>query len=183
MLKPSSLRSHITAALPELARDPERLVMLVAGGRIVSTLTQSLSYEYAYTLRLLVLDYAGHADAIIAPILVWLRSHQPEMLDNDEKREKGFRFDAEYLTTTAMDLVIELDLTERVITRPRQGLPGAMDLHHVGEPAHVLLHSPGGLVPPPDSDPFNQAQRWSFWLQDEKLAEWDYDPRPPALRG
>lgn len=41
-----------------------------------------------------------------------------------------------------MDLVIEIDLTERVLTRPREGTPGALNLVHVAEPPSVLLHTP-----------------------------------------
>ena len=74
MLKPASLREHLTAALPQLRRDPEKLVVFIAGGGLHSTLTQSLSFEYRYTLRLLLLDYAGHADAVMAPLLIWLRT-------------------------------------------------------------------------------------------------------------
>ena len=42
MLKPAKLREHLTRALPELARDPEKLVMFVTAGSIQSTLTAAL---------------------------------------------------------------------------------------------------------------------------------------------
>lgn len=195
MLKPASLREHLTAALPQLSRDPEKLVVFITGGGLHSTLTQSLSFEYRYTLRLLLLDYAGHADAVMAPLLIWLRTHQSDLLDNPEKRAKSLRFEAEHLSTTTMDLVIEIDLSERVLARPREGVPGGLNLVHVAEPPSVLLQGPSGRVPPP-YDPLNPAdprdpaasgdgprEHWSFWLGDEMLAEWDHDPRPPAIAG
>lgn len=178
MLKPAKLRDHLTRALPELARDPEKLVMFVTAGSIQSTLTAALSYEYGYTLRLLFLDYAGHADAVLAPLLIWLREHQSELLDNPEKRAKAIRFEAEFLSTTTMDLVLELDLSERVLARVRPGQPGALNLVHVDEPAHISRHTPAGRLP--DGEP--GREHWSFWLHDTLLAEWDHDPRPTALR-
>lgn len=178
MLKPASLREHLCRALPDLARDPERLMVLIPKGSIQSTLTAALSYEYSYTLRLIVLDFAGHADAVMAPLLIWLRTHQSDLLDNPEKRAQAIRFEAEFLSTTTMDLVIELDLTERVLARPRPEQPGALNLVHVAEPAHISLHTPAGQLPQGDPG----REHWSFWLKDQLLAEWDHDPRPTALR-
>ena len=178
MLKPASLRDHLTNALPDLARDPEKLMMLVAEGSIQSTLTESLCYEYSYTLRLILLDFATHADAVMAPLLIWLRTHQSDLLDNPEKRSKAIRFSAEFLSTTTMDLVIELDLTERVLARPRPEQTGALNLVHVAEPAHISLHTPAGQLP----EGVPRREHWSFWLKDKLLAEWGHDPRPSALR-
>ena len=108
MLKPAKLRDHLTRALPELARDPEKLVMFVTAGSIQSTLTAALSYEYGYTLRLLFLDYAGHADAVLAPLLIWLREHQSELLDNPDKPgAKGRVVDINLLYTTLEDFTAD----------------------------------------------------------------------------
>lgn len=163
MLKPGSLRAHLTAALPELARDPERLVVLARAGRIITTGTAALSFEYAYTLQMIVLDYAGHADAVMVPLLAWLKRHQPELMDNPDRREKAVRFEVEYLTPQTIDLSIEMDLTERVLVRPREGTPGGLNVIHVPEPPH-----PGNI---------EQREHWTLWLKDELLAEWDHDPR------
>ena len=163
MLKPASLREHLTAALPQLRRDPEKLVVFITGGGLHSTLTQSLSFEYRYTLRLLLLDYAGHADAVMVPLLAWLKRHQPELMDNPERREKAIRFEVEYLTPQTIDLSIEVDITERVLVRPREGTAGGLNVIHVPEPPH-----PGNI---------EQHEHWTLWLKDELLAEWDHDPR------
>ena len=164
MLKPGSLRSHLVAAVPELARDPERLVVMARAGRAITTGTGSLSFEYAYTLQVIVLDYAGHADAVVVPLLAWVARNQSELLDNDELRQKAIRFEAEYLTATTIDLSIEIDLTERVLVRPRPDAPpGALNLFHVPEPPHPVH--------------IDKPEHWSLWLRDEMLAEWDRDPR------
>lgn len=167
MLKPADLRQHLTAAVPQLARDPEKLVILARGGRIASTGTAALAFEYAYTLQVLVLDYTGHADAIVAPLLIWLRRNQGERFDNPATNTGVLRFDVEYLNDAAVDLSIEMDLTERVLVRPRDGAgPGALNLIHPPEPAHV------GWI--------EQAERWRLYFQGEPtpIAEWTFDPRP-----
>ena len=166
MLKPASLHAALTAALPELARDPERMTMVIKKGSIINTGTKALSWEYSYTLSLIVLDWSGHADAIIAPLLLWARRNQPELFDNPERRAQGIRFDAEYLTADTIDLSVELDLTERVIVRQRPGGPdGALEAEH-----------------PPEALPVgwsDKPEHWSLWFRDELLAEWDFDPRRP----
>ena len=163
MLKPGSLRAHITAAVPELARDPERLVVLARAGRVITTGTAALSFEFAYPLQVIVLDYAGHADAVLVPLLAWLKRQQPELMDNPDTRDKAIRFEVEYLTPQTIDLSIEVDLTERVLVRPREGTPGGLNVIHVPEPPH-----PGNI---------EQHEHWTLWLKDELLAEWDHDPR------
>ncbi|WP_349335731.1 phage tail protein [Delftia sp. DS1230] len=91
------------------------------------------------------LNYAGHPDAVMGPILVWLRSHQSDLLHNPQNQGQAITFDAEYLNTLAMDLAIDLKLTESVAARPLPGGPvGAMELLHRSEPPgpHLLPHDP-----------------------------------------
>ncbi len=163
MLKPASLHAALTAALPELARDPERMTMVIKTGSIINTGTKALSWEYRYTLSLIVLDWSGHADAIIAPLLLWARRNQPELFDNPERRANALRFNVDFLSTTTVDIALEIDLTEAVLARPRDGTPGALNLIHKPEP-------PGPLD-------ILQNEHWEFFIRDEKVAEWDYDPR------
>ena len=164
MDKPSSLRDTLTKALPAVKKDPQKLAIFVTGGRVIHTGTDSLSFEYAYTLRALLLDYTGHADAVMAPLVWWMKQNQPEVFDNPERRARAIRFEVEYLNTKAMDLQIDLDLTESVLSRPRvDGPPGALNLIHKKEPPPQLA--------------ILQAEHWEVYLRDEKLAEWDYAPR------
>lgn len=163
MLKPASLHAALTAALPELARDPERMTMVIKTGSIINTGTKALSWEYSYTLSLILLDWSGHADAIIAPLLLWARRNQPELFDNPERRAKALRFNVDFLSTNTVDIALEIDLTEAVLARPRDGPPGALNLIHKPEP-------PGPLD-------ILQNERWEFFIRDEKVAQWDYDPR------
>jgi len=166
MYKPASLRRHLSAAVPELARDPDKLSLLVKAGRVACAGSTSLSFEYRYTLQLVVLDYAGAADAIVLPTLVWMRTHQSEYFDNPQQRDTDFRFEAEYNNATTIDLIIELQLTERVRVQPigtSPTAPGRFQIDHLGEPLR-----PGKI---------ETTEHWSFFIKDDLVAEWDFDPR------
>lgn len=164
MLKLADLRQHLTAAVPTLARDPEKFIVIATGGNITSTGTESLSFEYAYTACVYVLDYAGHADAVIVPLLAWAKRNQVELFADPDKWAKGIRFHAEYLTTDTIDLGIEIDLTERVIVGPRvTGPAGALQAEHLPEPPQIGVTL--------------QAEHWTLWLQGEQIAEWHIAPR------
>ncbi len=164
MDKPSKLRDTLTKAIPDLQKNPQNLAIIVVGGRVIHTGTDSLSWEYRYTLRVVLLDYAGHADAVMAPVLAWMKKNQPETFDDPGKRANAIRFEVDYLSEKAVDLQIDLELTERVLARPREGGPhGALNLVHAKEPPNALT--------------ILQAERWEVWLRDEKIAQWDFEPR------
>lgn len=163
MLKPNSLREHLVNAVPAFRTDPDKLAIYARNGRLVCAGARSLSFEYHYTLNIVVLDYALHADTVMVPVLAWLQRHQPEIFDNEALRQKAVRFEVEYLTANTVDLSVEIDLTERVLVSPRGTEPGHFDIKHVGEPPRE------GIV--------TQAEHWELWFMGEKMAEWDYDPR------
>lgn len=163
MRKPTELRKYLESALPKLRRDPDKLKMFVAGGRLHTTGTDRLAWMYGYTLQLQFLDWAEHADVVVAPLLIWLRQHQFDVVDNQDK--KGVRFNAEYLDAKCMDLIIDVDLTERVLGRPHPTKQGALQLEH-------LTDSPPLHIP--------TQERWELYIQDEKVAEWDYEPNDPT---
>ncbi len=90
--------------------------MFVDEGRVVGTGARSLSFEYQYTLTLIVTDYPASPNTIVVPVLAWLRTNQPEPFTNDEKRRDGFKF--EVLDHCTVDLSIKPQLTERVTVKP-----------------------------------------------------------------
>ncbi|KWD57241.1 phage tail protein [Burkholderia cepacia] len=132
MNKPDSLRAALTAAIPEFARNPDRLHVFIEHGSIATTAANSLSFEYAYTLDVVVTDYAGHADHLIVPVIAWLKVHQPEMLLNRELCRDGFRFQAELLDNGKSDVEILLKLTERVGVLE---MPEGYEIRHFAEPS------------------------------------------------
>lgn len=166
MIKPTSLRQHLTAAVPELASAPDKLSVVIQSGSVACGGEPGLSFEYAYTLQLVVLDYAGSADALVLPILVWLRTHQPGVFDGYDRSSRALRIEVDYNNGQTVDLVIELDLTERVIVTPssKAGATGFY-VSHPPEPLREGLLATG--------------ERWTFWLKgqaDELLADFTFDP-------
>lgn len=159
MRKPVELRKFLESALPKARISPDKFKMFVAGGRLHTTGTDKLAWMYSYTLQLQFLDWTDHADVVVAPLLIWLRQHQFDVVDSPDK--KGVRFNAEYLDAKCMDLIIDVDLTERVIGKPHATKAGALELHHLDDspPLHIPMQ-----------------ERWELYIQDEKVAEWDYEP-------
>ncbi|WP_338616453.1 phage tail protein [Pigmentiphaga sp. CHJ604] len=163
MKKPASLRKHLTGAVPELKREPDKLQVFIDSGKIVSAGTKSLSFEYRFTLHLLLTDYQGSADAIMVPILAWLKIHQPELALNANEREKAFRFEVDILNHETCDIAIDLDLTERVAVTQTTGAGGRVRLQaeHVAEPLPAPAYGTPGF---------------DLYDGDDKLAEWTVAP-------
>jgi len=117
MMKPASLREALTAAVPYLAAKPDTLHVFVDEGHVEASAARSLSFEYQYTLTLIVTDYPGSADSIVVPVLAWLRVNQAELFANPDKRADGFKFEAEIINHETVDLAIKLKLSERVTVK------------------------------------------------------------------
>jgi hypothetical protein len=135
MKKPQLLRDHITRACPDLATNPEKMTVFVEGGNIVHTGTPALSFEYRYTVNVVITDWADSTDTLVVPVIAWLKRHQPDLFDNPERRAKGFRFVAEIIDHNTVDVSIELDLTETVAVKG-ETVDGVNRLttRHIGEP-------------------------------------------------
>ncbi|WP_392587978.1 phage tail protein [Serratia ureilytica] len=92
MLKPEQLRAALFNAIPVLQQNPERLRLGIANGRVFSTLAPSLSFEYRYQLNLALDGPSADDDRVMVAVLAWLRSHQPDLLANPDKRKNDFSF-------------------------------------------------------------------------------------------
>jgi|SRR5476649_821390 len=117
MNKPASLRKTLNEGVPHIRDNPESLHIFVDAGNVVATLAPSLSYEYRYTLNLIVTDFAGDQNLLMVPILYWLKKNQPDLMANNELREHGFSFEVDILNHKTCDISIDLKLTERVVVR------------------------------------------------------------------
>ncbi|WP_145562360.1 phage tail protein [Yersinia canariae] len=131
MLKPKLLRQALTDSLELLQTNPEQLKMFVDGGRIVSTLAPSLSFENQYTLTLFIEDFPSDVDYLFVPILAWLREHQPDIMATEEKRRTGFIHKVDVISDVLSDIRIDLQLTERAIVKE---VDGALHVNHALEP-------------------------------------------------
>lgn len=132
MKKPDSLRSAVTAAVPSLVNDPDKLLVFVEKGQATSTGTLGKSFQYTYTLSLILTDWSGNPDEILYAVLEWVRVQQPELLSNPDKQHRGIRFDVDVLNHQTFDLAIELELSEGVIVST--DATGKVSFKHADEP-------------------------------------------------
>lgn len=129
MYKPASLRAHLLQKVPSL--QVEALHTFIDAGHIEATASVSMSYVYHYTLQVIITDYAGHSDAVILPILTWLRTHQPELFLSPTLMADAFKFEADILNHDTYDFGVTLKLSERVSVKT-EGT--TTTVHHHSEP-------------------------------------------------
>jgi len=116
MKKPQQLREYLTKFNPGLANNPEQLLVFVDEGNVNITDGGSLSFEYQYTLNLIVVDWTFAVDDLVVPILAWRYIYQPpNTSDND------FDISVDYLGGGASDIHIKIKLAERILVSTAQG--------------------------------------------------------------
>jgi len=130
--KIESLRTHLLALVPELKKNPDRLMVFIDNGTMRSTAAPGLSFEYSYTLNLIFTDYAGHPDAIAIPLFAWVLANQRELMENLERSKGAIAFEVDVLDNSKVDLSIKLPLTERVIVKRQDD--GTLVVTHPPEP-------------------------------------------------
>lgn len=121
MNKPQSLRSALNKSVPYVAENPDRLHLFVDSGQLVATSAASLSWEYRYTLNIVITDFTGDQNLLMAPVMFWLRENQPDALQNSDQREKLFSFEVDILGNDRCDISMNLKLTERVVATTVDG--------------------------------------------------------------
>lgn len=164
MYKPDSLRAALLASVPQLKHDPEQLLIFIDEGTVRCTAAASLSFEYGYTLQVILTDFPGSPDAVMLPLLGWLREHQSELLTNLEKSAESIKFEAEVIDKSKVDLAISLPLTERVVIKRLED--GTYSVTHVPEPQYDAY------------EPYGPMQ---FIANGELLAEWVPAPAPDGM--
>ncbi|GBU13790.1 phage tail protein [Enterobacterales bacterium] len=151
MLKPSQLQQRLIEQVPLLHQHPEKLVMVIGAGNVVSTLATSLSFEYHFPLTLTVSDNAvsdAVTDQVVVTVLKWLGENQPDILSSSTRRLTDFA-----VTPLTDRLTITLQLTERVQV---QDLDGVQTITHLPEP------------PLPE----NNARPHQVYLNGELISQW-----------
>lgn len=119
MIKIDSLRAALELALPELRGDPDKLVIFVDRGRIVSRLSPGLAFEYRYETTLWLPGFTGGSDRVMLPLLLWLRTNQPDVFQRFDRDDQAIVFAADILDSTSADLLIKFELTEAAIATAR----------------------------------------------------------------
>ncbi|MFV0680019.1 phage tail protein [Ottowia sp.] len=172
MLKLNSLRATILAAVQRTKQDnPAEVVVLTDGGRIISTGTDSLSFEMQYTALVWVLGLAEHPDVVLLPVLAWHKLQQQELYADPAKTDRAFEFNVQLLDDPGViDLHLRLSMTERVIVQ-YDAAGHVTATHHAPEPG------PLGFADKPE--------RWQIDLQHpggerETIATFDGPALPRA---
>ena len=115
MNKPQSLRNALNKAVAYVRDNPDKLHLFIDSGSLLATGAASMSWEYRYTLNVIVEDFSGDQNLLMAPVMLWLRANQSDAIHNPELREKLFTFEADILRNDVCDISINLQLTERVL--------------------------------------------------------------------
>jgi hypothetical protein len=129
MEKPDTLRRVLLAHVPQLGADPSKLSLFVDKGRVAAR-PGGLSFEYRYTLNIVVQDYAGSIDGLMVPILAWIAEAQPELLEAGQ--QEPFRFESELLDADSADVSLWIELTEAVSVQALA--EGGFNAVHLPEP-------------------------------------------------
>lgn len=137
MLKPTSLRQALIAALPALHDNPEHLRLTTGSGRIVSTLAASLSFEAHYPLTLTLAPFSGALEEVITPLLAWLRVNQPDVMSRAAEQPGGIGWQLTTADDGSQRLEIQLTLSERAIVSQQEGSLHTVWVPEPQEPAPV----------------------------------------------
>lgn len=154
MKKAIDLRQHLANWLPDLANNPEKLHVIIDKGSIATRRGKGLGFEYRYTVQVIITDFAEPTDAIIVPLLAWIETNQPDLIDAPDKRDSAISFEAEMVDHDKVDIAITIALSERVLVESTES--GGYTCTHLGEPAMPDLGGPLG---------------WSIYLKGELIAE------------
>lgn len=123
MKKLADLRAHILANVPELHKNPDKLVTFIEDGQIEYWKGANLSHNYTLPVRVIIINYTGSVDNIVVPILAWLSYREP-----GADPENAISFEAELLNNDSYDLAITVNITERVIVKATEA---GLDVEHV----------------------------------------------------
>lgn len=137
---PRHLRAALEAALPQLKQNPDHLLMFIEAGGINGASLKTLSFRYRYTLTLVFVDFTGHMDEIMVPLLAWLQQYQPDLIQHPDALARQLKFDAELISHQQCDIELRLPLTEGVTVTTRDGQTTARhsDAPHLQE--SITLH-------------------------------------------
>ena len=155
MIKPASLRAAIVAMLPEAERDPQKLLMWVDQGALVSRGTGTLGFAYRYRLNIILIEYAGEPSVVMLAVINWLSVHQPERLTPGQE---AFSIEVDLIDSKTVDLQLQIQLDENVSVSRRED--GSFNMQHLAEPDPLfdddlpLIASDG--EPAPSTSPFTE---------------------------
>lgn len=152
MQKLEALRAHLLAAVPDLTRNPDKLMTFANDGRVQFHRGQHLSHEYSIDAQIIVTDYHGTLDVIVVPLLQWLARYQP-----DVDPQEAVQIEAEIIDSQRYDVALTVQLTERVVALV-DCEAGRINAHH-RMPEYTLEPCP--------------AENWKLYVKGPHDADYD----------
>lgn len=152
MKKLIDLREYLLTNIPQLAANPDQLLTYIESGKIAFSPGNNASHRYSFEAVIVVTDWHHDADYIFIPVLEWLAIREPGF-----NPEQALTFEADILSLEAIDIIIKLNLTERVIvTDDETGrtvthvIPKAPLTFDPGATLQIIVDGPLGTFVLPD---------------------------------
>lgn len=130
MQKPASLRAALTAALPELRDQPDRLVIWVEDGAVRARQTATHGFAFEYPLSVLLREVSTDIAIVALAINRWLRRHQPDLLAGGSG--DSYKFETDVLDNRTADILFTIALCENVAVEPQPD--GSWSVDYLVEP-------------------------------------------------
>lgn len=109
MDKLNTLRAAITAALPELAKNPENLKVWIERGAAKSRGTPTEAFGFEFQANVLVVEMTTDIAILMLAVFRWCRVNQPDLL---APQSPGVTFDADILDNGSADVLLQVPLTQ-----------------------------------------------------------------------
>lgn len=116
MEKPASLRAALSAAVPELKKNPDKLAMYIIDGQVRAK-KHTLGHELRYRLNINIADFAGNINHLNLAVISWLQEHQPDILGPGDAPDDAYVFEADIISNDSADVAIVLRLCEGIIAK------------------------------------------------------------------
>lgn len=119
MRKHDSLCAALHAAFPDLAQNPASLSVYIDKGHVATRMGaagrgNNGGFEWQYTLTAIMLGFTQDLNTLAATVLEWMRTHQPDRLQNHTQGDEAFTFEVDILDDDSADVIITIELTEAV---------------------------------------------------------------------
>lgn len=144
MNKLQSLRNAIASAFEWVRQNPQALMVFAERGNFADALSPpgtAFDIGYTYTARIILVDFAGDLREVTAVIWDWIRTYQPDLAQNAERRAL-VTFEVELLSNQKCDLQIDIPLSEHAAFTPRDG--GGFVVTDGPEPEWIPDDAPAG---------------------------------------
>lgn len=174
MIKPDSVRRHLTAVLaaayPQILTDADRLLVSVDKGRVAATGARlaggKVGARYDYDLVLTLIDFpaALGPNAVFLPLVSWLARHQPEVLQSYSTNPEALRFELDVVAADKVDLQVTVTLSESVTAARGDDGAFAFTTHPEPEADEHVAHT---------------GETLRLVVDGVVVAEWTEPPAPP----